>query len=115
MDSAQLIASLLGAGGGGAVLLALTNGLVKWLSGASGRERIRNTDLETQRAAAVEERDAAVARADTADLRRRLTAEYASRLRRQLIENGVTPEDWPDTDSTIPTSQLRRLRKQSKE
>lgn len=108
MDSAQLIATLLGAGGGGAVLLALTNGLVKWLSGASGRERIRNTDLETQRAEAV-------ARADTADLRRRLTAEYASRLRRQLIENGVTPEDWPDTDKAIPTSQLRRLRKQSKE
>ena len=38
---AQTLATLLGAGGGGAVLVALANGLVKWLTGATARERAR--------------------------------------------------------------------------
>lgn len=115
MDSAQLIATVLGAGGGGAVLLALANGLVKWVSGASGRERLRNTDLATQRMKAIEERDRANGRADDAAVRRRQIEEYASRLRLQLIENGITPGDWPDTSRTITPAELRRARKESKE
>lgn len=115
MDGAQLIATILGAGGGGAVLLALVNGLIKWLSGASGRERARNTSLEAQRAAAVKERDKASARADAAAVRRRQTEEYASRLRRQLIEAGLTPGEWPDLSKTITPAELKRARRESKE
>lgn len=115
MDSAQLIATVLGAGGGGAVLLALVNGLIKWITGAAGRERSRNTSLEAQRAAAIKERDQANDRADVAAVRARMTAEYASQLRRQLIEAGFTPGDWPDLSKTITPAQLERVRKESKE
>lgn len=115
MDSAQLIAALFGAGGLGAVVLALVNGLIKWLSGASGRERARNTDLVSQRTKAVEERDKATAARDREAVKRRLVEEYASTLRRQLIENGLTPSGWPDLDRTITPAQLRRVRKEMKE
>lgn len=115
MDSAQLIATVLGAGGGGAVLLAIINGIIKWASGAAGRERVRNTDLSTQRVKAIEERDKANARADESAVRRRQTEEYASRLRRQLIENGITPGEWPDLTKTITPAELKRARKESKE
>lgn len=115
MDSAQLIASLLGAGGGGAVLTALITGLVKWKSGEAGRERAKNTSLDAQRMKAIEERDKASERADIANVKRRMTEEYASSLRRQLIENGHHPGDWPDMDKTITKAQLRKVRAQSKE
>ncbi|WP_213816173.1 hypothetical protein [Glaciihabitans sp. dw_435] len=95
MEPAQLLTSILGVGGGGAVLLALINGLGKWISGASGREREKNTDLSLQRITAIEERDAANARAEEADKRRRKLAEYASQLRQQLLENGINPDEWP--------------------
>lgn len=88
---AQLLATVLGAGGGGAVLLALVNGLIKWLTGASSRERARNTDLATQRRDAIRDRDQAERERDAADEKRRLEAEYSARLRRQLIEAGITP------------------------
>ncbi|MEX1078871.1 MAG: hypothetical protein WED09_07170 [Homoserinimonas sp.] len=115
MDSAQLIASLLGAGGGGAVLTAAITGLVKWKSGEAGRERVRNTNLESQRMKAIEERDKANEERDMAAVRRRQTEEYASRLRRQLIENGITPGEWPDLSKTITPAELKRARKESKE
>lgn len=101
MDTAQLLVTIIGAGGGGAVLLALINGLIKWISGASARERNRNTDLISQRSKAIEERDTAERERDDADLRRRIAYEYASTLRRQLIENGLTPGEWP-LDRTTP-------------
>lgn len=115
MDSAQFIATLLGAGGGGAVLLAIINGIIKWASGSAGRERVRNTSLESQRMKAIEERDKANVRADEAAVRRRQTEEYASRLRRQLIENGLVPDGWPDLSKTITPAELKRARQESKE
>lgn len=111
MDTAQLLVALLGAGGGGAVLLALVNGLIKWLSGASARERDRNTNLESQRKKAIEEREAAENEREQADLRRRQAYEYASTLRRQLIENGIPVEDWP-LDRTIPQYKVKELKAQ---
>lgn len=101
MDTAQVLVTVLGAGGGGAALLALINGLMKWLSGSARREREKNTDLVTQRMEAIEERDRAFKERDEADVRRRVAYEYASSLRRQLIESGVTPHNWPD-DKTLP-------------
>lgn len=96
MDTPQLIVALLGAGGGGAVLLALVNGLIKWLSGASHRERTRNTDLATQRKDAIKDRDEANEARDKADRLRRFEEEYSAILRRQLIEAGITPADRPN-------------------
>lgn len=107
MDAAQVLVTMLGAGGGGAVLLALINGLIKWISGASGRERDKNTDLVSQRHNAIEEKDAAEKERDEADRKRRVTDEYASSLRRQLIENGLTPGEWP-LDKTIKTIQEKK-------
>ena len=107
MDTAQVVVTVLGAGGGGAVLLAMINGLVKWLSGSSGRERERNTNLISQRRSAIEERDEAERERDEADKKRRITDEYASSLRRQLIENGLTPGEWP-LDKTIVTNQEKK-------
>jgi hypothetical protein len=87
--------------------LALINGLLKWISGASGRERTRNTDLLAQRTRAIEERDKAIAARDAEAAKRRILAEYASGLRRQLIENGLTPADWPDLERTQPSRPRR--------
>lgn len=115
MDGAQLVATILGAGGGGAVILTLIKGLVKWLTGFAGRERARNTSLEAQRIAAVRERDQANDRTDVANVKRRMAEEYASRLRRQLIEAGLTPGDWPDLSKTITPAELKRARRESKE
>ena len=95
MDTAQLIAYIVGAGGGVSALVALGNGLIKWLSGAAGREKARNTDLVSQRVKAIIDRDEAFDARDEADRRRRVAFEYASRLRRQLFEAGITPEEWP--------------------
>lgn len=95
----EILVALLGAGGGGAVLLALINGLIKWVSGASARERAKNTDLISQRTSAIEERDAAERERDEADKERRHANEYASILRRQLIEHGIAPKAWPDNTS----------------
>lgn len=106
MDAAQVLVTMLGAGGGGAVLLALINGLMKWISGASARERDKNTDLLSQRSNAIEDRDEAERGRDEADRKRRLTDEYASSLRRQLIENGITPGEAP-LENTITISKKK--------
>lgn len=98
---AQLIVALMASGGGGAALLALVTGIVKWLSGASARERLRNADLETQRLLAIEERIKAEKERDEADKKRRIALEYASQLRGQLLQNGITPGAWP-ADQTVP-------------
>lgn len=95
METSQVLVTVLGAGGGGAALLALINGLIKWLSGSSARERTKNTDLVSQRRDAIEERDEAFVKRDVADANRRITEEYASSLRRTLLENGIQPDPWP--------------------
>lgn len=105
MDTAQLLVTVLGAGGGGAVLLALTNGIFKWLSGSSSREREKNTDLVSQRRDAIRDREEAERDREEADKKRRSADEYASSLRRQLIENGLTPGVWP-YEHTIPKSDI---------
>jgi hypothetical protein len=91
VDTAQLLVTILGAGGGGAAVLALIKGLLNWLNGSAGRERDKNTDLITQRRKAIEERVSAENARDEADSDRRAAYEYASELRRQLIEAGLEP------------------------
>lgn len=98
METSQLLVTVLGAGGGGAALLALINGLIKWLSGSSARERQRNTDIVAQRRKAIEEREEADTERDIADRKRRISDEYSSSLRRQLLEIGIEPHPWPNND-----------------
>lgn len=95
MDDAPLLVTILGAGGGGAVLLALVNGLIKWISGATHRERIRNTNIVEQRAKAIIARDEAEDERDQEARLRREAEEHVSILRRQLIENGLEPKERP--------------------
>lgn len=95
MDDAPLLVTILGAGGGGAVLLALVNGLIKWISGATHRERIRNTNIVEQRAKAIIARDEAEDERDQEARLRREAEEHVSILRRQLIENGFDPKERP--------------------
>jgi len=110
MDAVQLLVTVVTSAGGSAVLLAFVNGFWKQISGKANRERRRNTDLATQRAKAIEERDAAEKERDIADRKRREEAEYSSRLRRQLIEHGITPLEpnpqlW-SIDHTVPKAQI---------
>lgn len=93
--TSQFIVALLGAGGGGAFLTAIVSGIVKWISGSSHRERLRNTDLISQRTAAIEARTQAEISRDAADRKRRAAEEYISNLRRQLIELGIKPHERP--------------------
>jgi len=104
VDTASLLVTILGAGGGGAALLALIKGAINWLSGASGRERDKNTNLISQRRTAIVDRDAAEKERDDADKKRRTAYEYASGLRRQLIENGIEPKPWPDDEHNAPAA-----------
>lgn len=115
MDT-QIWATIIGAGGLGAVLLALVKGVVDWLSGAHAREKSRNVDALAQRDDAWAQRDherhradAEQNRADAEHRRRRQLAEYASTLRAMLLENGVPAAQlppWPD--HFVPTERNQR-------
>ena len=103
MDSTQLLVTVLGTLGGSGALLALVNGLMKYFSGAAGRERIRNVSLKDQRneawADAEKERD----RAECEARNRRRIEEYASQLRRDCTEHGVTDKElrpWPKLENS---------------
>lgn len=80
---------MVASGGGGAVLLAFVTGAFKWLSGMSGRERQKNTDLITLRREADKERD-------EADDKRWKAEEHVAMLKSQLRELGVKPVERPE-------------------
>jgi pimeloyl-CoA synthetase len=112
MDAVQLLVTVVSSAGGSAVIIALINGVVKQISGKATRERRRNTDLATQRIKAIEERDAANTELDIETRKRRESEEYASRLRRQLFDAGITPlepapEQW-SLDHTVPKSLIEK-------
>lgn len=114
MDGAEVLVSIMAYGGGGAALTALITGIVKWLSGSASRERMKNADIERQRLEAIEERRKAEKERDIADRKRREAYEYASRLRNQLIERGIQPEDWPE-EQTMPKVEFRQIKEKSDE
>ena len=82
-------------------------GLVQQVTGRAGRERqhIRDeaakakAEREEELNRARQERDAAENEADIQACQRRLMQEYASRLRRQLIDVGGEIPPYPDLDS----------------
>lgn len=113
MDSSQQIwAAVLSSAGLFTFLGVVANGVIKHVNGTAGRERIRNTGLKQQRdeawalvrserARGDSERDRADcsdARADIEAYNRCLTEEYASQLRPDCTEHGVTDKElrpWP--------------------
>jgi hypothetical protein len=120
MDSnaTQIVAAVLGSAAVTSVLGVLANGLVKYFNGTAGRERSRNTGLKEQREDALRREARAKADADRSDTRadleahnRRLTEEYASTLRRILIERFGVPEDalppWPALKKPPPEQELQ--------
>lgn len=101
-EALRTVALIIGAGGGAAFITAIINGLTKLISGASHRERVKNTNLEAQRVKAVQERDAAMAdrdskvakaeqETDVEARKRREAEEHVAILQRQLILAGHTP------------------------
>lgn len=84
-----------------ALLASLGRSVWKWWTGRAGRERARNNDLVSRL------RDAEV-RADSEALEKRRALEYASLLRRQLIEAGKDPAPWPDSVGVVRREEGRR-------
>lgn len=100
--STPLILGVLSALGAGTLLSTLASGAMRHLSGHSERERARNADALSQRDQAWAERNAERARADLAESEARgawtcarIYQEYASLLRRMLIEGGTPVGDIP--------------------
>jgi hypothetical protein len=94
---------LVALGGGAGVALMLREFVAVFAtirSGVSAKEGKRKTDIVQQRDEALERARLADGRADDEATKRRAYQEYASRLRRQLIENGLTPGDEPDVATT---------------
>lgn len=85
MDAKEL-GTIMASGGGGAFLLAIVTGLFKWLSGAAGRERQRNTDALAQRRDAIKDREKSDKERDEADDRRREAEEHVAILKSQIRE-----------------------------
>lgn len=88
LELVQIIAALLGAGGGLALLIQTARELAKWASGREGRARVRRKSIEQER--------------DDADAYRRVIAEYASLLIRMLHEAGITAPPWPKNPNEPP-------------
>lgn len=86
--TARALSILLTALGIPALLLSFGRSLWKWWTGRSNRERIKNNDLVARLRKAEEEREREA-------VEKRQALEYASRLRRQLIEKGIEPAPWP--------------------
>lgn len=102
MDSAQIWATVIGSGGGGAVLLAAIKGIIKRMDGSAIREKARNADLKSQRDDMYQRLLDAQHAADTESKRRRLADEHAGQLRRLLLESGTALKDLPPWPSASP-------------
>lgn len=99
MDSTQQIwAAVLSSAGFFTFVTFVVTGVGKHINGTAGRERIRNMGMKEQRNEAWAEASKADIRADREAHNRRLIQEYASGLRRDLLELGVPEEKlraWP--------------------
>lgn len=96
-ETAKTLVTILGTAGGSAFVVAIVNGLSKWLSGTAHREQVKNTSLATQRAKAIKDRDDAEKERDIADDKRREAEEHVAMLKNQLRELGETPRERPET------------------
>ncbi len=103
MDTAQLVATIVGSGGGGAVLLVLARGLVQRLNGSATREKMRNSDLKSQRDDLYQRLLDAQHSADVESRRRRAAQEHAAELRSMLLEHGIPHQRLPEWPSHHPS------------
>jgi hypothetical protein len=110
IDLVPLLVAVLGALGGGAGIKAVIDGLLKVRSGMSARENSRKIDIVQQRDAAIQREERAWKLVDEQAARRREAQEYAARLRRRLIDNGIEPEPELVQDRTITREELDALR-----
>ncbi|UFS59463.1 hypothetical protein [Subtercola endophyticus] len=98
-----LVVAVIGVGGFGAFIRDIVDGLLKLRGGMSARETKRKVDI-------IQQRDEALARADSeADFRGQMT-EYAQALRVQLVSLGVPIDSlmpWPQRKEPSPSSKLR--------
>ena len=111
LDIVPLLVGLTAALGGGAGLAKLIDGLLKIRSGMSAKESQRKVDIVTQRDAALAREDRAWRLVDGEAEKRRQLQEYAARLRRQLIEEGIEPDSEPVLAQTITRAELNELRR----
>lgn len=108
-----VLVAVLGAGGLGVFVREIFAGLAKMRNGVSARENDRRGDL-VQRADRAERAElAASERADRETRNRWRLEEYAMRLRRLLIENGIEPPGEPSVEGTMGGMEVRRLRTQT--
>jgi hypothetical protein len=108
MDATQLIVAGFGVLGSSGALVIIVNGAIKYFNGTAGRQRVRNMGMKEQRNEAWAEAKAADARADREAHNRRLLEEYASQLRRDCTEHGMTDRElrpWPTLKKPPPEPQ----------
>lgn len=105
---ATLWATILSGLGAAGILAQIGRFVIKRVDGSAAREQAKNTTLETQRSNAIKQRD-------QSDARVRILSDYGARARRQIIELGAVPEEWPDLDQTLTPAQIRKLRAKPKE
>lgn len=99
MDSTQILVAGFGILGSSGALVVLVNGAVKYFNGTAGRQRLRNVGMKEQRNEAWADAERERNRADLEAHNRRLIMEYASELRRDCTEHGVTDRElrpWPE-------------------
>jgi hypothetical protein len=100
----EQIAALAIAFGGGSVITAVVNALIKAASGRVGRER---DSVSYERRLRFESDD----RADKEAAKRRILQEYASALRSMAVQHGVQETSlppWPD-DTTLPRARVKEI------
>lgn len=97
MQIPDWVAPLFGTGGFGVML---AKAIADWWSGRAQDEKDRNksalAEIQAYNDRMAVEAVANDARADDEAKQRRITQEYASKLRRILSEHGVEPPPWPD-------------------
>lgn len=103
METAQIIATVLIALGGGSTLLQLVSAINKRRDGRAAQERIRNGDL-------IGAARAADKRADEEFEKRRRLQEALAAARVQLIENGITPGENTEVDDMTKPRRARGTR-----
>jgi uncharacterized protein YaiL (DUF2058 family) len=105
-----ILVAILGAGGFGAFFREIVAGIIKVVGGMSARESSRKVDIVQQRDAALAREAKAWRLVDEEAAKRRVEQEYAARLRRQLIEAGIEPDEAPVREKTLTKAQLKELR-----
>lgn len=104
-----LIVAAIGAGGLGVFFRDLVDVFLKLRDGLSAREKNRKVDIVQQRDQALQREQLAWDERDREASKRRRLEEHASELRRQLIEAGITPPNYPVLERTLPASEVRRI------